>query len=182
MLLKNICESDQRPRECSRKSLLHLPTAVVLAALSFFNGKIVEMLQPVEQPGLAARSVPYDPDGRTPPPADMDMETLMEYLTNPEELRTFLQYRTASTWTDFPAGFVRSFRRSPEEFQQAGWCGPCNNFAEFAGEWGARHGCKMYIVSMHPKGVFAPAYQTWHQVAVGCAKEGERYFVIAAMP
>lgn len=90
----------------------------------------------------------------------------MRGLPTLESLLAFLKKNTAYEKPSDPVDFFRTYRASPEQFQQNGWKGPCNNFAEFTCHWGYVHDMPMYLLSIRPRSAKDLAtLEPWHQVS-----------------
>lgn len=156
---------------CRRTLYGLLGTAAVTGAYVYDKVKPVSQPQPFEEYRLPMPSSGERCTGDTP------VDILMRRLSTVEDMQEFLKQAAKHREVDFPSGFLSSFRQSPEGFQQSGWEGPCNNFAEFSAEWAYLHRGKPYIVSLSPKGsLLTKLKNPWHQITV--CEIGENELVI----
>ena len=142
-------------------------------ALAIAILKVAYDLRPAEQPQRFSPFARRTPEATLPNP-DTDIEELLRLLPTPETLGAFLKQHGESEGMGSSLHFLQTYRRNPEEFQHARWKGPCNNFAEFGCEWGARYGYTMYLVSLWPREHGA----SWHQFAAACLTKNRRYLII----
>lgn len=101
------------------------------------------------------------------PGADTPIDELMDLLATEEDVQDFLQKHGKGSTPQNPKQFVESYRLTPAQFQENGWEGPCNNFAEFWCDWGERHGKKMYLVALWPKDKEGNTFKdrhSWHLI------------------
>lgn len=142
-------------------------------ALAIAILKVAYDLRPAEQPQRFPPFARRTPDAALPQ-VDTDIEELLRSLPTSEALGAFLKQHGESGGVRSPLHFLKTYRRSPEAFQRTGWKGPCNNFAEFGCEWGARYGYTTYLVSLWPRERGA----SWHQFTAACLTRNQRYLII----
>tara|TARA_Y100000310_G_C20697455_1_gene826683 strand:- start:3142 stop:4017 length:876 start_codon:yes stop_codon:yes gene_type:complete len=151
----------------SRRSFMHISALTSLAASNSMLAGFVKRVEPVEQPD---RYEPIDPYvynyPRELPSPDAPVETIMRNLLTPQDYASFIDKYTTFETPSFPIEFFNTYRRSPQEFQNAGWQGCCNDYTEFACNWAYRHRHTPYVVSICPEGIIEPIKDGWHQFAV----------------
>lgn len=150
----------------SRRSFITTSTVTSLAISNSLFGVLAARVAPVEQPD---QFIPLDQSSlvnqREIPDPNEPIDTILHNLRTPQEYQAFVEMHTTFDTPSFPVEFFSTYRRSPEEFQKAGWKGCCNDYAELACNWAYRHRCTPYIVSICPQGVLGPMTKGWHQFA-----------------
>lgn len=161
-----------------RASRLAGPTATVSAACVALAGVF---LLAFGAPLPANQDVPawlaWDESLSELPSADAPAADLLCNISSPMTFARFLtmhshRYRHAN-----PLAYTKCFRMDLEEFQQAGWEGDCNDFANAICELGHHHGYPMGIVSMWPIRLSERLERDWHQIAVLCLRQDRAYLI-----
>jgi hypothetical protein len=148
-------------------------SATILLAGIFLQ--LTSPLPPDAPVELHGESAPYVFEFMPPP--ETNLELLVRSWQSPLEFSEFLDRYSKYVTASSAMGFVGSYRRSLVDLQRTKWEGDCNDFAYAVCEVGARHGYKMGFVSMWPKDWGRLFAEDWHQVAVLCLREDERYVV-----
>jgi hypothetical protein len=161
-----------------RRSGINVRTLLCLTLMAAGTVKVAHDIQPVEQPRVVEPGtyLPAATDGEfSLPSPDEPIESIMMQLRTPQMVEAFLAKNVKYEFVSFPKGFVRTFRRSPEEFLKNGE-GPCNNYGEFVGEWAASRGMQSYIHALRPKGIDMVRHP-WHQITVLCVRKNQAYLI-----
>jgi len=127
---------------------------------------LLDRVRPIDQPQQFDHIDPtaYSSPRSLPPP-DASIDSIMQELMTVEDYAAFVEKYTEFETPSFPVEFFSTYRRSPEEFQKAGWKGCCNDYTEFACEWAYRHRYTPYVISICPEGILEPIKDEWHQFA-----------------
>ena len=150
-----------------RRSFIQLSALTSLAVTHSIFAALTHRITPVDQPETLDPMHPsVYPYKKSLPSPDASIDVIMKELLSPEEYIAFVTEHTTFETPSFPVEFFDTYRRSPEDFQAAGWKGCCNDYAEFACNWAYLHRYSPYIVSICPKGVIEPIKESWHQFAV----------------
>jgi len=158
----------KRRRPDCRSTLCSLSAKVWIAVGALALLDTNNAIKPVPQPQRISQSgsgLSYVSLTAAKPSPDADIDELMISLPTVEDVQEFLMKHTEHENVYNPATFLTTFRESPERFQQHGWTGPCNTFAEFASYWAYVHGGSPYIITLWPKGIFTKCRENWHQIA-----------------
>lgn len=161
----------------SRHSAAHISAIIAVQISALLSASGGALVAPVKQPTAYANQLYGPRNPHTKPDPDMDIETLMQHLPTPHSVQEFFQKHTKYERDSFPIEFASEYRKPPEEFQKAGWTGCCNNYAEFACEWGAAHGHPMYLISLWPNGWHQKVHKSYHQLAVLCVENDKNYIM-----
>ena len=113
----------------------------------------------------------------TLPPPNLALRDILCSIHSPLDFSQFLKVYGTCRRCDNPITYASEFRMGLEEFQEHGWKGDCNDFANVICEVGYRHGYPMGIISMWPLRVSDRLTKDWHQTAVLCLHENSDYLI-----
>jgi len=111
------------------------------------------------------------------PSPTMPLRDFLCSLRTPFEFSRFLKVHSKCLRCPDPFTYATEFRMGLDEFQEHGWKGDCNDFANVICEVGYRHGYPMGIISMWPLRVQDRLSKDWHQTAVLCLQENSDYLI-----
>ena len=111
------------------------------------------------------------------PSPDLPPRDFLCSLPSPLDFSRFLKAHSKCLRCDNPYTYATQFRMGLDEFQEHGWKGDCNDFANVICEVGYRHGYPMGIISMWPLHARDRLTKDWHQTAVLCLQENKDYLV-----
>jgi hypothetical protein len=166
---RNLSDGEHRASRISTR--LAFFYSVIAACLAY----VAHEATPVEQPKPFPAPYSMVNAGERPLPLPTDpIDYIMEQLETIEAVEKFLKLHTSYQFVTFPAGFVKTFHRTPEEFLKAGG-GPCNNFCEFVNQWASKRGMQTYSIVFKPAAITDLTHVAWHECVLFCIKRNEEY-------
>jgi hypothetical protein len=141
----------QTAREGMRKTIQYL-LIVAAAETPFIVNEEVE--QPIPLPQYHNQSYIHFASNvvRPLPSPDAPIQEIIDSLNTDDRYQKFIKKHGSRYFPITPWTFLGNYGYSPESFQENNWKAPCNGYAEFACEVGARHGKKMYLLGLWPDG------------------------------
>ena len=157
-------KSDEQPlrtkgRPSGTPRIRELLTLLLMSTGSWMG---VDFASPDTRPLPQYSSSGYGSTEELPTP-DEHIESIFMKLPTPERYAKFLKkYVKYDGSRSHP---ITTFHMSPEEFQEEGFHGVCNNMARLYCECMERHGCSAYYVNLIPRNVLETRPSTSHQIS-----------------